>query len=77
MHVSLINIGTSKGIRIPASILQEIDMPRTFDLRLEHNSIVLDVVDEPRKGWAEKFADFDEEPLLIDDTLDADAWDAI
>jgi antitoxin MazE len=77
MHVSLINIGTSKGIRIPASILQEIDMPRTFDLRLERNSIVLDVVEEPRKGWAEKFADFDDEALLIDDALDADAWDAI
>jgi antitoxin component of MazEF toxin-antitoxin module len=77
MHVSLINIGTSKGIRIPASILQEIDMPRTFDLRLERNSIVLDVVEEPRKGWAEKFADFDEEALVIDDVLDADAWDAI
>ena len=76
MQVSLIDIGTSKGIRIPSSILKEIDTPKTFELRIEEGSIVLDVLEEPRKGWEDKFKDSDHS-LLIDDTLDADAWDEI
>ena len=76
MQVSLIDIGTSKGIRIPSSILKEMDKPQSFELRIEEGSIVLDVVEEPRKGWGDKFRDSDN-ALLIDDTLDADAWDEI
>lgn len=74
MQVSLIAIGTSKGIRIPASVLKEIDMPKSFDLRIESNKIILDVVEEPRVGWEEKFKNSDNE-LLIDDGLDVDMWD--
>ncbi len=76
MQVSLINIGTSKGIRIPSSILKEMDKPQSFELRIEEGSIILDVVEEPRKGWGDKFSDSDN-ALLIDDTLDVDAWDEI
>lgn len=76
MQVSLIDIGTSKGIRIPASVLKEMDKPQSFELRIEEGSIVLDVVEEPRMGWSEKFKDADD-ALLIDYTLDADEWDDI
>ncbi|CAA6811177.1 MAG: Unknown protein [uncultured Sulfurovum sp.] len=76
MQVSLIDIGTSKGIRIPSSVLKEIDAPKNFELRIEEGSIVLDVVEEPRMGWNEKFKDT-ENTLLIDDTLDVDEWDEI
>jgi len=76
MQVSLIDIGTSKGIRIPASVLKEIDTPQRFDLRIENNSIILDTVEEPRKGWDEAFKKGDDE-LLIDDALDWDAWDEV
>ncbi len=76
MQVSLIDIGTSKGIRIPSSVLKEMDKPKSFELRIEEGSIVLDVLEEPRQGWGQKFKD-DDNALLIDDTLDADAWDEI
>ena len=76
MQVSLIDIGTSKGIRIPASVLKEIDIPKNFELRIEEGSIILDVVEEPRMGWGDKFKDTDN-ALLIDDTLDMDEWDEI
>lgn len=76
MQVSLIDIGTSKGIRIPSSILKEMNKPQTFDLQVEEGKIILKIVDEPRKGWAEKFRQSDN-PLLIDDTLDADEWNEI
>ena len=76
MQVKVIDIGTSKGIRIPASVLKEIDTPKSFELRIEEGRIVLDVVEEPRHGWGEKFKDSDN-TLLIDDTLDVDEWDEI
>ncbi len=76
MQVSLIDIGTSKGIRIPSSVLKEMGKPKYFKLRIEESSIVLDAVEEPRQGWEQKFKDNDN-ALLIDDTLDADAWDEI
>ena len=76
MQVSLIDIGTSKGIRIPASILKMFEKPTFFDLHVKENSIVLDVLENPRKGWEEKFKS-GENGLLIDDTLDMKDWDEI
>ncbi len=76
MQVSLIDIGTSKGIRIPSSVLKEMDKPKSFELRIEEGSVVLDVVEELRQGWGQKFKNNDN-ALLIDDTLDTDAWDEI
>ena len=76
MQVSLIDIGTSKGIRIPASVLKEMDVPKTFELSIDAGSIILDVVEEPRQGWSKKFKGSDN-TLLIDDSLDVDEWDEI
>lgn len=76
MQVSLIDIGTSKGIRIPASILKEMDTPLLFELHIEDGRIILDTIEEPRKGWDKKFQQEDD-ALLIDDALDMDAWDEI
>ncbi len=76
MQVSLIDIGTSKGIRIPASILKMFEKPISFDLYVKENAIVLDVLDNPRKGWEEKFKN-SENKLLIEDSLDMEYWDEL
>ena len=76
MQVSLIDIGTSKGIRIPASILKMFEKPTSFDLHVKENTIVLDVLDNPRKGWEEKFKS-SESQLLIEDNLDMKDWDEL
>ena len=76
MQVSLIDIGTSKGIRIPASVLKEMNAPQHFKLHVEEGRIILDTIEEPRKGWDKKFQQ-EENALLIDDGLDMDAWDEI
>ena len=76
MQVSLIDIGTSRGIRIPATILKEFDRPDAFDLKVEDHRIVLDVVKNPRNGWDDKFKNATEE-LLIDDDLDLEQWDEL
>ncbi|MEA2028628.1 MAG: AbrB/MazE/SpoVT family DNA-binding domain-containing protein [Campylobacterota bacterium] len=76
MEVALIDIGTSKGIRIPANILKSFDSPQSFDMRIEDDKIVLDIIHNPRYGWEEKFKHSSNE-LLIDDALDLDEWDEI
>jgi antitoxin MazE len=76
MQVSLIDIGTSKGIRIPASILKMFEKPTSFDLHVKENRIVLDVLENPRVGWEKKFKNIDN-TLLIDDNLDMKDWDEL
>jgi antitoxin component of MazEF toxin-antitoxin module len=67
MQVSLIDIGTSRGIRIPAAILKDFNDFDTFDLKVEDNRIILDVIKNLRDGWANKF----------DDALDIEDWDEL
>ncbi len=74
MQVSLIDIGTSKGIRLPASVLKMFDSLSGFELKVEKNRIILDTIEKPRKGWSEKFKNSSNE-LLIDDSLDTEDWD--
>ncbi len=74
MHVALIDIGTSKGIRIPASVLKMFNSVTSFELNVKGNKIILDTIESPRNGWDEKFKNSDNK-LLIDDDLDAKDWD--
>ncbi len=74
MQVALIDIGTSKGIRLPASVLKMFNSLTAFELHVKGNQIILDTVESPRKGWEEKFKKSSNE-LLIDDNLDSKDWD--
>ena len=74
MHVSLIDIGTSKGIRIPASVLKMFSSLSAFELSVKGNRIILDTLESPRQGWEDKFK-ASSNILLIDDDLDAKGWD--
>ena len=76
MQVSLIDIGTSRGIRIPAAILKDFNDLDTFDLKVEDNRIILDVIKNLRDGWANKFKNTKND-LLIDDALDIEDWDEL
>ena len=76
MQVSLIDIGTSKGIRLPASVLKMFNSLSAFELHVRGSQIILDTIESPRKGWEEKFKNSSNE-LLIDDALDAKGWDEL
>ena len=68
MAVQVIDIGTSKGIKIPANILKLLNSPKSFNMLLEDNKIVLEIKRDVRKGWDRYFKV--EDKLLIDDGLD-------
>ena len=76
MQVSLVNIGTRKGIRIPSVILKEFNNPHFFDLKVENHKIVLDEIKNTRDGWKNKFKN-SKNDLLIDDSLEIEKLDAV
>ncbi len=81
MDVSLIQIGDSKGIRIPKSIIAKLNIKEKLSMEINNNEIILKPLKrEVRAGWEEAFNDMHdsgEDKLLIDDTLETTdfEWD--
>ncbi|MCZ2392317.1 MAG: AbrB/MazE/SpoVT family DNA-binding domain-containing protein [Chitinophagales bacterium] len=78
MEVQVINIGNSKGIRLPKSILEQYNISDTLELILEKDRIVLKPKAVPRKGWEKSFkmmhANGDDQ-LLIDDIFEDETFE--
>ena len=79
MKTSIVPIGNSKGIRIPKSILEQCDIQREVELKVEESRIIIVPVEKhPRQGWEDAFrrmsANQDDE-LVIPDDVDLDAGD--
>lgn len=76
MQVSLIDIGTSKGIRLPSAILKKFNSIKGFELEIKQDKLILKAIRKPRIGWEEKFKSTSDK-LLVDDALDIEEWDEI
>ena len=73
MEISIVNIGNSKGIRLPKVVLEKYKMMDKVEVILEENQIVLRAKEEPRKGWENAFQQMHEngdDQLLIDAIFD-------
>jgi antitoxin MazE len=82
MTCDIIKIGTSKGIRLPAVLLKELDNPTSFEIKFDSNKIVLipKKSSKPREGWSEAFENMAKEgddKFLIDDSIDLDLVDEV
>ena len=78
MHVSVIQVGNSKGIRLSKTLLDKYQITDKVELVLENDYIVLKPVAEPRKNWEEAFAEMHrngEDKLLIDSVFEDENWD--
>jgi antitoxin MazE len=79
MLVSVIPIGNSKGIRLPKSILGQLQNPYTLELEVENQQIILRPIKKaPRQGWQEAFINMHEEhqdTLLVPDQIDNEAFE--
>ena len=81
MLVSVISIGNSKGIRLPKTILDQLQVTDKMDLEVENQQIILTpLVKYPRKGWTESFQkmhELNEDKLLLNETpgLEAFEWE--
>ena len=53
MKTRLIQVGNSRGIRLPKAVLAEAQLEDEVELKAEPGCIVIRSVKRPRAGWAE------------------------
>lgn len=73
MEISVINIGNSKGIRLPKLILEKYSISDKIELIMESGYFILKAKSEPRKNWEESFKMMHEngdDQLLMDDVFE-------
>jgi len=79
MLISVIPIGNSKGIRLPKTILDQLNIVDTLDLEVDNQQIILKpIVNNPRKGWEKAFSkmhELNEDFLLVDDKSNSEAFE--
>lgn len=81
MLISLVQVGNSKGIRLPKSVLDQCQIEDKLEMEVSNNEIILKPIkNKPRAKWAEKFKKMNEnrdDKLIIDDGLDLNDRDWI
>jgi len=80
MIAKVIQIGNSKGIRIPNQILKEMNIENQIELIISDtkDEIILKPIHKVREGWNESFKKMRAttgDKLLIDDSLDLNDWE--
>ena len=79
MRINIVQIGDSRGIRIPKAILDRCGIEQEVGLDVRGGSIILEPVGRtPRFGWDEAFrrmAERHDDQLLINDSLDPEHTD--
>jgi len=79
MLLSVVQIGNSKGIRIPKAILEQCNIQDRIELEVAEGRITIEAVrDPPRKGWAAAFSNMTahkDDTLLIADNIDLEMED--
>ena len=78
MEISVINIGNSKGIRLPKAIIEQYNISDTLELILEKGKIILKPKSIPRKGWEKSFKQMNvngDDRLMIDDVFDDELFE--
>lgn len=72
MKTSLIQIGNSKGIRIPKSLIEQYQLNGEIELIPSNAGLLISSVSKPRSGWEDLFKN------SVSDQKDLDAltWSA-
>ena len=72
------NIGNSRGVRIPKPLLEQTGLNGEVEIIAENESLVIRRTRKPREGWAESFqemAKHGDDALLDDPAPSLSAWD--
>ncbi len=74
MQISLIQIGNSRGIRLPKQVIDQCRIEKELTLTIDGDKIVLEpVYRQPREGWenaAIEMRQNQDDQLLIPDAFD-------
>jgi antitoxin MazE len=79
MIAKIIQIGNSKGIRIPNQILKEMNIENQVELIIndKKDEIIIKALHKAREGWSDSFKKMktaSDDKLIIDDSLDLNDW---
>ncbi len=80
MISKLIKIGNSQGVMIPKSLIEEVGLRGSIDIKAENNTIIIKPVERTiREGWGEIFKRMavvkDDNLLLdLDNQFDNEEW---
>jgi len=55
MKTSLIQIGNSKGIRIPKTLIEQCQLTGELELVPSNTGLLITSMAKPRQGWEERF----------------------
>jgi antitoxin MazE len=70
MRTHLRKVGNSRGVIIPAALLEACELGEEVDLRVEGKTLVIEALRSPRKNWFDGYrveGDVDAWPALPDD----------
>ncbi|PIR23490.1 MAG: AbrB/MazE/SpoVT family DNA-binding domain-containing protein [Deltaproteobacteria bacterium CG11_big_fil_rev_8_21_14_0_20_45_16] len=76
MKSKLIQIGNSKGVRLPKAIIEQYDLKSDIEIELREEGLFLRASRRPRASWGESFKLMAEsgDDALLDDRLQ-NVWD--
>ena len=78
MRVSIIQIGNSKGLRLPKSIIEKYNIQGEMEIILNEHDITLKPIKKVREGWEEAFKQMHangDDHLIIDDVFEDEIFD--
>ena len=76
MLASVVQIGNSRGIRLPKNIICELNIEDEVEMIVHNDALLIKSIKrKPRKGWNEAFAKMSknrEDKLLIPENIDSE-----
>ena len=57
MHITLIKVGNSQGIRLPKTVIEQAGLGKDLDLIVEDGAVIIRPAKKTREGWAEAAAE--------------------
>ena len=79
MLVSVVQIGNSRGIRLPKNILRELNIEDEVEMTVRNDALLIKSVEsKPRKGWNEAFSKMSkdkEDKLLMPENIDSEDFE--
>ena len=78
MEISIIQIGNSKGFRLPKTLIQKYGIKDKVELILEKGYLILKPISTPRKDWETAFEKMNkngDDKLLFNDVFENENWE--
>ena len=78
MKTTLVQIGNSRGVRIPKAFLKQCQLHDQVELELRRDHLVIRAARQPRSGWDDAFGrmrEYGDDALLDGESLSSTEWD--